>query len=191
MTDIVITDLSKAYGEKAVLQHLSLTLPAGQITALLAPSGWGKTTLLRLLMGLDLPDQGRITGCPQDLAAVFQEDRLCMDFNPVANIRLPSPALSREDVLEAMEAVGLTGCATQPARELSGGMQRRVSLLRALLSPASCLLLDEPFKGLDEELHRQVLAYTRSQCAGRTVLLVTHREEEARAIGAAQLLQYN
>ena len=188
MKDIVITGLGKRYGEKTVFADLSLTVPAGRVSALLAPSGWGKTTLLRLLMGLEQPDGGAIRGLEEvPAAAVFQEDRLCMDFNPVANIRLGAPQRSRAEVIAAMAAVGLAGCERQSVRELSGGMRRRVALLRALLAPAEVLLLDEPFKGLDEELRLQVIGYAKKMSAGKTVLLVTHEPREAELMGAERL----
>ena len=188
MRDIAVRSLRKRYGEKTVFDGLDLTLPAGRVSALLAPSGWGKTTLLRLLLGLERPDAGEIEGLEGvSMAAVFQEDRLCMDFTPVANIRLGAPKCSREDVTAAMAEMELTGCERQPVRELSGGMRRRVALLRALLAPSEVLLLDEPFKGLDEELRRKVIAVTAERCRGRTVLLVTHDPREAELMGAERL----
>ena len=81
-------------------------------------------------------------------------------------------------------AVGLAGCLRQPARELSGGMRRRVAILRALLAEYDLLFLDEPFKGLDRETKETVMADTRRRCAGRTVLLVTHDVAELDAMGA-------
>ena len=151
MQDIVIRGLCKAFDGKQVLRDFSAALPAGQVTGLMAPSGAGKTTLLRILMGLETPDRGTITGLEGlRLSAVFQEDRLCENLNPVSNLRLVTPALSRTAAAEALAAVGLTDCQRQPARELSGGMRRRVAILRALLAEYDLLFLDEPFKGLDQ-----------------------------------------
>ena len=140
--------LCKAFGGKTVLQDFSCELEEGRVTALMAPSGAGKTTLLRILLGLETADSGEITGLSgKRLAAVFQEDRLLDFMTPVDNIRLPVPKLERAVILREMAAMGLTGCENQPVRELSGGMRRRVAILRALLCGADVIALDEPFKG--------------------------------------------
>ena len=155
------------------------------MTALMAPSGAGKTTLLRILLGLETADSGEITGLSgKRLAAVFQEDRLLDFMNPVDNIRLPEPKLERAVILREMAAMGLTGCENQPVRELSGGMRRRVAILRALLCGADVIALDEPFKGLDEATRARVIAETKRLCRGKTVLMVTHEAAEAERMGA-------
>ena len=190
MQDIVIRGLSKAFDGKQVLRDFSAVLPAGQITGLMAPSGAGKTTLLRILMGLEMPDRGTITGLQGlRLSAVFQEDRLCENLNLVSNLRLVTPTLSQSAAEEALTAVGLTDCLHQPVRELSGGMRRRVAILRALLAEYDLLFLDEPFKGLDRETKDVVMADTRRRCDGRTVLFVTHDPTELEAMGAVQRLE--
>lgn len=189
MEDIVIRSLSKAFDGKPALQGFSATLPAGRVSCIMAPSGGGKTTLLRILLGLEAADSGEVHGLAGlRLSAVFQEDRLLENLSPVANIRLVNPRRPRGEVLAALAAVRLSGCADQPARELSGGMRRRVAILRALLAEWDVLLLDEPFKGLDEETKACVLAFVRRAVEGRTAVLVTHDAAEARALGAAQIL---
>lgn len=187
MQDIVIKNLCKAYEGRPVLKDLSATLPAGRVTGLMAPSGAGKTTLLRLLMGLEQPDAGTITGLEGlRLSVVFQEDRLCDDLTAVNNIRLVNPALSVQAVQQALAQVGLAGASQQPARELSGGMRRRVAILRALLVDYDLLLLDEPFKGLDAVTKAAVIADTRQRIRGRTTLFVTHDATELEALGVTQ-----
>ena len=104
------------------------------------------------------------------------------------NIRLVNPARTAQEVRAARAEMGRAGCEAQPCRELSGGMNRRVALLRALLADADLLLLDEPFKGLDARTRQDVMRRTRALCAGRTVVLVTHDPAEAEALGAAQVL---
>ena len=190
MQDIVIRGLSKAFDGKQVLRDFSAVLPAGQVTGLMAPSGAGKTTLLRILMGLEMSDRGTITGLQGlRLSAVFQEDRLCENLNLVSNLRLVTPTLSQSAAEKALTAVGLTDCLHQPVRELSGGMRRRVAILRALLAEYDLLFLDEPFKGLDRETKEVVMADTRRRCDGRTVLFVTHDPTELEAMGAVQRLE--
>ena len=183
--------ISKSYDGLPVLKNLNLSFQQGQCYCLMSPSGSGKTTLLRILMGLEQADHGLILadGTPQHMSslpasAVFQEDRLCDNLDPSANIRLINPTLGRRETEDALAAVGLAGCLRQPARELSGGMRRRVAILRALLAEYDLLFLDEPFKGLDRETKETVMADTRRRCAGRTVLLVTHDVAELDAMGA-------
>lgn len=189
MQDIVIENLCKSYDGKRVLEHFSATLPAGSITGLMAPSGAGKTTLLRLLMGLEKPDSGKVVGLDgMRLSVVFQEDRLCENLSAVSNIHLVNPARSVQEVERALDLVGLADASQQPARELSGGMRRRVAILRALLADYDFLLLDEPFKGLDKATKDAVMADTKRRICDRTVLFVTHDASELDALGVGQTL---
>lgn len=190
MEDIVLDGVGKSFGDHRVLEHISLTISGCRVTALMAPSGRGKTTLLRILMGLETPDCGTIRGLDgRKQSAVFQEDRLCENLSPIANIRLVAPEKKPSEILEAMESVGLVNCRRQPARELSGGMRRRVAILRALMADYDILFLDEPFKGLDFDTKELVLRYLRSRSAGKTVLLVTHDEREAEALKAYRMIR--
>lgn len=183
MEKIKISQLCKAYGEKEVLQNFSAELPSGQTTVLMGASGCGKTTLLRLLAGLEQPDSGSITGVPERKSMVFQEDRLCEGSTAWGNLKLCAPQLTKEQAQAGLSALGLEDFNTQPVREFSGGMKRRVAILRALLSEYDLLLADEPFKGLDEETKLRTMEYFRAQSAGKTVVLVTHEEDEAAFFG--------
>lgn len=184
MPDIIVENLTKRYDGRAVLDGLSLTLSSGEISCLMAPSGAGKTTLLRLLAGLEAPDGGSVTGVHDGpIGMVFQEDRLLEWLDPVENLRLVSPGLTRSDALDALGRFGLGDSAGKPVQTLSGGMRRRVALLRALLSEAELLLLDEPFNGLDDQTRRQVIEETRALIRGRTTVLVTHDPEDAALVG--------
>lgn len=185
MDDIVIQNLDKAFDGKPVLRNLSLRIPAGRCFAVMAPSGYGKTTLLRILMGFERADGGTISGLEgRRLSAVFQEDRLCEHLSALQNVRLVRPELSRNEVTEALQDVGLGACLNQPVRELSGGMRRRVALVRALMAKYDVLILDEPFKGLDEETKAHVIRAARERINGKTAVLVTHDAKEAEAMGA-------
>ena len=180
-----MNSICKAYGDNRVLVNFSAVIPAGKIACVTGPSGRGKTTLLRLLMGLESPESGDILGMAGlRLSAIFQEDRLCENLSPVSNIRLACPQRSQRDIAAALEAMGLAGCVAQPVRTLSGGMRRRVALLRALMADYDILFLDEPFKGLDAATKAAVIDETRRRIAGKSVLLVTHDPEEATALGA-------
>lgn len=188
--DIILTDLTKSFGDNCVLKQFTAAFPKGKVTAIMAPSGGGKTTLLRILMGLEQADAGTISGMEgMRLSAVFQEDRLCTNLSPSANIRLTSSKVSKAAAAQALESVGLDGNSRQPVRELSGGMRRRVAILRALMADYDILFLDEPFKGLDEATKELVIQDTRKRSAGKTVILVTHEKEEAAAMGACQILE--
>lgn len=185
MQNIVIENLCKSYGGQEVLKDFSVEIQRGTITCLMAPSGYGKTTLLRLLMGLETPDAGRISGIENcRISAVFQEDRLCENLSAEANIRLVNRKLSSEAVRCALKQAGLEGESRQPVREFSGGMKRRAALIRALLAEYDLLILDEPFKGLDEDMKARMMRYTLECSKGRTVLMVSHDAQEARMLDA-------
>lgn len=185
MKDIVIRDLCKSFGEKKVLQGFSLTLPAGQCVGLMGESGCGKTTLLRILLGLLKPDGGTISGLPPRISMVFQEERLCDSFSALTNVAIAARrGTPRSAVAACLQELGLGDAMQRPVSELSGGMRRRVAIARALLAEGELLLLDEPFKGLDEETRRTVMEAVQRMAAGKTILLVTHDEAEVKAFGA-------
>lgn len=185
MSDIVIRDLSKAYGNQPVLRNFSVKLKAGEVSCLMAPSGSGKTTLLHILLGLQRPDSGTVSGLEgKRISAVFQEDRLLEQMDAVSNLRLVNPGLARGKAAEALAAVGITEAAGKPVRDFSGGMKRRVALLRALMCEWDVLIMDEPFRGLDEELRRQTAEWLLKRIDGRTVVMVTHDPEEAALMNA-------
>lgn len=178
--DIILDKISKSYGEKQILKDFSARFPEGSTTAIMAPSGVGKTTLLRLILGLEKPDSGTIIGVPERKSALFQEDRLCPELSVITNIRMAvGRSVSDEKICQLLRLLGLEESKTLSAKQLSGGMARRAALARALLYEGALLTLDEPFNGLDEE-NRKIAASAILQYAkGRTVLLVTHRQEDA------------
>ena len=185
---IRIEHLSKSYDHIPIFQNVSLELEEGGVYCLMAPSGAGKTTLLRILMGLEAPDAGRVEGLDgRPISAVFQEDRLCENLSPLSNLRMVCrrrPA--RQQLIEQLEKVALAGCEEKPVRELSGGMKRRVSILRALLAEFDVLFLDEPFKGLDAETYGKVTDYVREQIKGRTAILVSHDPRDMERLGGVE-----
>ena len=183
----LLKDISKSFEGKRVLDHLDLTIKENEVNALVGPSGSGKTTLLRIIMGFVIPDSGDLSALKgKRFSAVFQEDRLCENLSAVSNVRLV--ANDKAKVIQALRQVGLENSLQQPVRELSGGMKRRVALVRALLADYDLLLLDEPFKGLDEGTKDKIIAYTRLMCKGKTVILVTHDIEEAKKLGMTNLI---
>ena len=186
-----IQHLCKSFDGKVVLDHVSLTLESGGTACLMAPSGRGKTTLLRCIAGLEAPDSGQITDLPERIAYVFQEDRLCDGFSAVDNIRLVTgKALGEGEIRRHLEELGLAGSLDQPVRELSGGMRRRVVISRAVCFGADLLLLDEPFKGLDDEARQQTADYILRHRGAAAILCVTHAREDAAALGGADIVTF-
>ena len=183
--DIVLNSLRKSYDGRPVLTDYSDVFEAGQVHAIMAPSGRGKTTLLRLILGLEVPDAGSITGVPRRKAAVFQENRLCPGLSVLGNIRaVVGRRVPEGEILVLLDRLGLADSARLPAGSLSGGMARRAALARALLYRGELLTLDEPFTGLDEENRLAAAEAIRAYSAGKTVLLVTHRQEDAALLHA-------
>jgi len=182
--DIVMENLTKSYGPQLALPPFSAQVEEGEIVCLLGQSGCGKTTLLRLLLGLETPTGGTVTGLPDARSAVFQEDRLCPAFSAVTNVSLAlGRRASRGEIVALLTELGLGDALTKPVRELSGGMQRRVAIARSRLLPADLFLMDEPFKGLDEDTKKQVMDAVLERTKGRTLLVVTHDPEEANYLG--------
>jgi NitT/TauT family transport system ATP-binding protein len=186
MKDLIFDRVGKSFGEKTVLRDFSLTVPAGGRVCLMGPSGCGKTTLLSMAAGLLQPDSGTISGVPERISVVFQEDRLCEDFSVLSNLRaVTGKSVSRETMLAHLRELGIADAAGRPVRELSGGMKRRAAIARAALYAGDLFLLDEPLKGLDEKTRGETLAYLLRHTAGKTVLFVTHSPAEAAQFGGA------
>lgn len=183
--DIVMDHLSKRFGEKEVIKDFSIRMKEGCVTSIMAPSGWGKTTLLRILAGLERADEGRIDGLEnKKISMVFQEDRLCGNLSAISNIRFVcSKKMLKSRIYEELKKAGLEGEELVPVRKLSGGMKRRVALVRALIVPFDVLILDEPFDGLDDQNKNRMIHYVRERSKGKTVILVTHEKKEAEAMG--------
>lgn len=181
---LTIEHLTKQFGEKTLFRDLCLTVEGPAV--LWAPSGWGKTTLLRILMGLDTPTAGRVRGVGR-AAAVFQEDRLCPQLTALQNVTLVLPGSEKqykEQIGADFQQLGMDAAALAlPAARLSGGQKRRTALLRALCAPSDTLLLDEPFTGMDPDTLAAAAALLRTRCGTEPVLLATHDREAIRLLG--------
>ena len=183
-----ICGLTKRFGEKTLFEDLDLTL--AEPAVLWAPSGWGKTTLLRILMGLEAPTSGSVEGVGR-VGAVFQEDRLCPQLTAEENVALVLTAEQykvktqyKEQIRDDLIQLGLDDEALAlPARKLSGGQKRRTALLRALWAASDTLLLDEPFTGMDPDTLAAAAALLRERCGEKPVLLATHDREAIRLLG--------
>lgn len=173
---IVTECLSKAFGNNQVLREVSLTFETGSRTCLTGPSGCGKTTFLYLLMGLIKPDSGRVL-LPERcrMSVVFQENRLLEHRSALSNLRLVCRGIPEAMLKEALIQVGLEENVHMiPARELSGGMARRVAIVRAMLAPSDVILMDEPLKGLDAENRKRTIDFINSHLEQKTLIIVTH-----------------
>lgn len=191
---IKIDELNKSFGDTAVFKEFSAEFDDGSVTCIMGSSGIGKTTLLRILMGLEDYDDGRITGIEnKTMAAVFQEDRLCENLTVSANIRMTGgkdeKGISEQEVVKYLEIIGMKDMAGKQVSELSGGMKRRVAILRAVLADRDIVFFDEPLKGLDQETEKKVMETIVPLLSGKTVLWVTHREDEAAYFKNANMLK--
>ena len=179
---IDVRNASVAFGDKQVLRSFSFHFEAGKHYALFGPSGCGKTTLLRVIAGLQAPDSGEVVRAPGVATSFcFQEDRLLPWYTVRKNIELAlSPDIKKNKEKAAriadawLERVGLFGEGDAFPAALSGGMKRRAALARALAYDAPVMLMDEPFRALDDATHAEMLRLVRSLAQGRTLILVTH-----------------
>lgn len=179
-----LDNVSFAYGDKAVLDGVTLAFPWQGSVCLFGPSGCGKSTVLRLLAGLERPHAGRIVGMRERrIAMLFQENRLLPWSSLAENVLLGMGKEARTDqALAWLEAVGLRTEAEQRPDALSGGMRRRAALARALAMPSDILLLDEPLKELDTENQQRMQSLIQTQAQRKLLVLVTHDRREAEAL---------
>jgi sulfonate transport system ATP-binding protein len=180
---VLLRGLGKSFGARTILDDVDLDIPAGQFVSLIGPSGVGKSTLLRIVAGLEPPTAGRVelaADARPDMRMMFQEDRLLPWRTVLANVTLG--LRQRDDDARAMlAAVGLAGREGEFPLALSGGQRQRVALARALIHEPELLLLDEPFGALDAitRAAMQLLLESLLSRRPRTVVLVTHDVEEA------------
>lgn len=188
MEKIIISDITKRFGEKTVLDHFSLEIEKGGIFLIMGASGCGKTTLLRIMTGLEKADEGKVEGVELDkISFVFQEDRLIDHLSALSNAVLPlkSDANARKAGMEVLALLGLAGEEKKRARNLSGGMARRVSIARAMLKEADIVFMDEPFKGLDKDTKEKTISFVKKYAEGKTLIVVTHSQSEAELLGGS------
>lgn len=199
---IEIRDLNYAVTARAVFEGLDIDIPRGRVTAVMGPSGTGKTTLLRLITGQVTADAGSIHVAGQDLRTIkrsdlyilrrrmgmlFQNGALLTDLSVFENVAFPlrehtdlPERLIRQLVLTKLQAVGLRGAAELMPSELSGGMSRRVALARAIVMDPEILIYDEPFVGLDPISLGVILRLIRrlNDALGITSIVVSHDVQE-------------
>ena len=182
-----IEHLCKAFGQQQVLQDVTFSLERG-VTCLMAPSGKGKTTLLRILLGLETADSGTFRDAPQRWGVMFQENRLLENLTAMENLRFAvGRGLDEAAASRLLTRLGLGSEEHKRVRDYSGGMKRRLALARALLAPSDALALDEPFTGLDEENREICLQIIAETAKEKPILMVTHEADDAKALNAVIL----
>lgn len=182
-----MTNITFSFGKKSVFENFSMELTKGEILALMAPSGYGKTTLLGLVSGLLKPQKGEIENTFDKITYVFQEPRLFPWLTVKENllaVMQDKDENASKTVTECLTLVGLADCADKHPSELSGGMKSRASLARALAFGGDLFLLDEPFAALDEELRHSLAEKLKDylRARGASAILVTHNKEDAEKI---------
>lgn len=181
---LMIKEITKSYGKQKVLENISFNLNESERICIYGKSGIGKTTLLRIIAGLEKADSGKITFVGK-VSMVFQEDRLLENTDVYTNLYCVLG--SRFDKAEAdmhLKEVGLEGAGNKIVSELSGGMKRRVAIVRCMMKSSEIILLDEPFKGLDTILKDNIIRYVVKYLNRRAVIMVTHDISEAEKIQA-------
>ncbi len=187
-----VENLALTYGGQPIFQNLSFTIPAGRLLALLGPSGVGKTTLLRIIAGLETPEAGSITasdGQPLSgrIAYMAQQDLLLPWARVIDNVmigaRLRGEPPSPDRAQTLLAQVGLADRAAALPAALSGGMRQRVAIARTLYEQRPIVLMDEPFSALDAITRNRIQDLAAELLAGRTTLLITHDPLEACRIG--------
>jgi spermidine/putrescine transport system ATP-binding protein len=200
MALLEIRDVTRRFGDFVAIDHVTLSIQAGEFFCLLGPSGCGKTTLLRMVAGFDVPNGGAIwldgvdmSGVPpekRNVHTVFQSYALFPHMTVADNIGFPlkmartAPPEIRARVDEALEDVSLGGFAGRYPNELSGGQRQRVAVARALINRPKLLLLDEPLAALDAKLKErmQLELITLQKEVGIAFIYVTHDQQEALAL---------
>lgn len=178
MIDVDVT--SKNFGETGILKDVRFSMKKGECLAILGESGIGKSTLLRLIAGIDKDFEGTIKR-PDRMAIVFQEPTLLSWRTALQNILLVHEGLEKAEALDMLARVGLPEKADFFPGQLSLGQQRRLALARAFAGRPEFLIMDEPFVSLDEKTAAEMVALTRVLMKDLTTatLFVTHEKEEA------------
>lgn len=177
--NIKTNNLTKKYGGKTVFENLSLNLDFSGILIVKGASGCGKTTLMKIIAGLEDFD-GNISVPTDKISFMFQEDRLIPFISVLKNVSAVSDA---ETAKKYLTELGLSGEFDSPPSSLSGGMKRRVSLARALAYNSELVILDEPFKGLDEKLKQKTVNLIKKESQKRDFIIVTHESFDESLLG--------
>lgn len=182
-SDIICRNVAKHFEDGTGLDVFSYCFKKGERYCIMGESGIGKTTLLKIVAGLTEAECGTINRI-KTVSMVFQENRLCDTFTALQNAAMAADCYEHDEIAELLQETLQEDCGDKRIEELSGGMQRRVALLRALLADSKLLLLDEPFTGLDEENRKRMAALILRMQKGRTILFTSHDGEDAKNLKA-------
>ena len=179
---IILKGITKEFHSQLVLKDFNWTIEENTFHFIMGQSGIGKTTLINILMGLVEPDSGEVSGIDgKKISVVFQENRLLEDFDAMTNLRLVVNKKNNDKEMERLlRDLGLGDSLNKKVSQFSGGMKRRLAIGRAIISQADIVIMDEPFKGLDKELYLKTILYLKEKLKGKTVIIVTHNEEECK-----------
>ena len=191
---ISLKNIFFSYSDKLIFSNYSNTFPIGKTSVIMAPSGFGKTTLLYLISGLITPNKGEINipiNNPR-FSFAFQDLRLIESATAIKNITLVNTKLNNKnhklpinpnsdnnELSLCLNALDIQSLVDKKVSTLSGGEKSRIAIARALMADYDILLLDEPFSGLDHEAKLRTMKYVKEKTANKTVLLVTHNKDEA------------
>ncbi len=180
-----LKDVTFSYPDRLVLENFSLIVNDGECVCLKGDSGCGKTTVARLLLGLEKTEHGEILA-PKKISCVFQEDRLLNHLSLQKNLFLVLPKEKEKLAIAIAEELGLTNSLKLKPTELSGGMKRRVAIIRAISYGGDALILDEAFNGLDLENKVKIAEIIKREfiLKSKPVLMITHIEEDAKLLDA-------
>ena len=179
---IELNNISVKFGSNSVLTDFTMKVNQGEHIALMGPSGSGKTTVLKLITNLIRPNTGKIVCRTSKIAYMFQEPRLIPWMTAAENVNLVlgDKPETLPSAVKWLNSVGLGDAINKYPSELSGGMQQRTALARALAYDADVLLLDEPLSALDEEMALTTLSLIKENTKDKTVILVTHNSNHAK-----------
>ena len=169
---IRVINLTKKY-DKIIFENFSYDFAEGATTLIKAPSGKGKTTLLNILTGADKRYSGTVLGVKK-VAAVFQDDRLFNEMTVLRNIKFVCSKVSEDDLNEKLRALLIPGVLRMKAGELSGGMKRRIAVLRAIAAGGDVYIFDEPFAALDDAAKSAVAEFIAAETKNKTVIIASH-----------------
>ena len=178
---IQINNLTKKYGDKVVFENYTNTFNFDGILLIKGASGLGKTTLMRMIAGLEKADKGKITKDAKSISFMFQEDRLIPFVSVLKNL---TAVCGEDKALHYLKLMGLESEKDNSPLSLSGGMRRRVSLARALCFNSDLVILDEPFKGLDEELKSTICEIIKEESKKRDFIIISHVSEDGKILNA-------
>ena len=182
---VELRGICKSFGDKLVLSNFDLVLERG-ITCIMGASGKGKTTIVNILAGLVKADAGSVNiPSGTKFSFVFQEDRLLEWESALTNVLFVTTNAKKNDprAKELLTEAKLSDSIHKKAKELSGGMKRRVAICRALIADYDIIIMDEPFKGLDAKIKPRIIDMVKKHTKGKIGLVITHDIGEAEYLG--------